>query len=179
MTIRGIGKYKRIWIGELPEATYPPDRTSTISLPAKTVWSGTPLLAAVELVVPRGPRIWYGLLGGRLEPRSSDKLTITLTISGHSGPVLTDTLAPSYDEVRVGLPGEYVEAVVAGFKSAAAATDALVAGELTVNCAAHGLVGSSNAIFEHLGDILLKLFNNVEPEITDERLTTFLPERFA
>jgi hypothetical protein len=66
-------------------------------------------------------------------------------------------LAQKVDEVRIGLPDEYAEAVVRGAATSAETVGAPVRRTLWFRCAAHGLVNSSPSIFELASEIVLRL----------------------
>jgi ribosomal protein L7/L12 len=58
------------------------------------------------------------------------------------------SLAGQSDEVKIGLPDEYADAVINGVARAAEAVGAPARRKLRFGWAAHGLVGSSPSIFE-------------------------------
>jgi hypothetical protein len=120
----------------------------------------------------------YGLLGGHLEAEASDRLRIDVSVSAAKERKFVDSLAMKGDDVRVGLPPEYVQAVLAGVKSAMAQLNAVTAGKLSINCAAHGAIGSSEVIYKHLGAILIKLFNLTSSEPSDDELFRLFPSTF-
>jgi len=99
----------------------------------------------------------YGLIGGRFESDGKDRLTVEVNTSSNSERFLTDSLASKVDEVHVGLPDEYVAAVLRGISEARSELGAVISGKLVIECGAHGVMGSSEAIYERLAVVLVKL----------------------
>jgi hypothetical protein len=74
-----------------------------------------------------------------------------------------------------GSPAEYAKGVLAGVDLAQSELIILPAGKLTINCAAHGAVGSCEVGYEHLTGILIKLFNAGAADPSDEDLVKLFP----
>ena len=91
----------------------PGSQTHVVNSGISRAASGT-RLAAIELLVPHGARASYGLLGGHFEPRSDGQLTVNIYASSPNERCFADSLVSRIDEVRVGLPEEYVEGVLDG-----------------------------------------------------------------
>lgn len=175
-----IGKHRqvRIWMGELPDAAYPVMRTLSYSVAAGKAPYNQPRVAAVEAFVPVGGRAHYGLLGGVFRPAPSDALNIELGISSETERRFVDSLAQRTDEVRVGLPNEYVSGVKAGIELAKAELKTLAPGTLVINHAAHGAVGSCTTIYKHVASILVKVLDVGCLDLADGELRALLPETF-
>jgi hypothetical protein len=135
-------------------------------------------LAAIELFVPLGPRSMYGLLGGQFNPDAVGHLSVDVSVSAAKGRLLADNLATKDDEVRVGLPAEYAQAVLAGVDLAETELKTLLPGKLSVSCAAHGAIGTCEAVYKHLSAILIKLFNAASLEPSDDELAKLFPPTF-
>jgi hypothetical protein len=133
-------------------------------------------MAAVEMFADLGPRHMYGLLGGHLEPDTTDYLSVEVRVSTANERLFNDSLAMKRDEVRVGLPAEYVQGVMAGLDLAKHELNTLTPGKLTINCAAHGAIGSCAALYKHLTVVLIKLFNADHPKLPDDELTKLFPQ---
>lgn len=103
-------------------------------------------LVSLEAFVPRGAHAQYGLLGLRYTPITAEALSVK--VSGLEGPneKWRGALAGLADDVHVGLPDEYAQAVFEGLLEAADGPP----GTLEVIEAAHGLAGSSGAFFRRL-----------------------------
>jgi hypothetical protein len=77
------------------------------------------------------------------------------------------SLAADIDEVRIGLPREYSEAVLEGLFAGLLKPPS---GSLSVAEAAHGLVGSSSAFFRNLARATAELLCLGESEFANETL---------
>jgi hypothetical protein len=176
-----LGKYRRarIWIGELPDVVCPSAKTLTHAVAADGELLSSLRLAAIEVFVPLGPRSMYGLLGGQLKPDATNHLSVDVSVSSATERLLTDSLATKGDEVRVGLPAEYAQAVLAGVDTAKTELNALTSGKLSINCAAHGAIGSCGAVYKHLAATLVKLLNAPSLDLTDDELAKLFPAAFS
>ena len=63
-----LGKHRRarVWIGELPDTACPSVKTLTHTIAADRESQHGLRLAAIEVCVPLGPRLMYGLQDGQL-----------------------------------------------------------------------------------------------------------------
>lgn len=102
---------------------------------------------SVEALVPRGARADYGMLGVSFNPDESEKLHVTVKYCETQCEPWPGSLAANIDDARVGLPKEYSEAVLEGL---IAGLRPSASGSLTLEEAAHGVVGSSSAFFRSL-----------------------------
>lgn len=180
MRILELGKSRRarVWIGELPDAVCPSVRTLTHTIAADRESQNGLRLAAIEVFVPLGPRSMYGLLGGQFKPDATGQLSVDVDISAADGRLFAGSLAMKGDEVRVGLPAEYTKGVLVGADLAKSEMSTLTAGKLSINCAAHGAIGSCEAVYKHLAVILIKLFNVADLEPPDDELIKLFPPMF-
>lgn len=181
MRILDLGRHRRarIWIGDLPDVAYPSQKTFTHTIPAGREPYKQQRIAAVEVFVPLGPRSMYGLLGGYLQPTSTEFLRVDLSISSSNERLFTHSLAMESDEVRVGLPAEYADAVLAGVELAKEHLNIVAAGSLQINCAAHGVVGSCAVIYKNLAAILVKVFNAESLDLSDAELVKLFPATYG
>jgi len=85
-------------------------------------------------------------------------------------PAFSESLIASNDDVKTGLPAEYVRGIYSGMDTGCATLDRIVSAKLRVTCAAHGLMSSSEVIFSKLSIVLLKLLCIKEAEATDSML---------
>ena len=147
-----FGKHRRarVWIGELPDTACPSVKTLTHTIAADRKSQHGSRMAAIEVFVPLGPRSIYGLLGGHWKPDLTGQLSIDVSVSTPNERLFADSLAMKGVEVRVGLPSEYAKAVLAGVDMAKSELNELTAGKLSINCAAHGIIGSCEAVYKHL-----------------------------
>lgn len=176
-----LGKHRRarVWIGELPDAACPSVKTLTHTIAADRESQHGLRMAAIEVFVPLGPRSMYGLLGGQWKPDATGQLSVDVNVSAANERLLADSLAMKGDEVRVGLPAEYAKAVLVGVDMAKSELNALTAGKLSINCAAHGTIGSCEAVYKHLAAILVKLLNAASDEPSDDELVKLFPPTFS
>lgn len=137
----------RLWTdGELPPLTgWAAVRRR---LPADPRAAGEHRSLAVEVVIPRGGMISYGLLGATYEPVAGDSLDVAV-LPGDWLP-FERALAGPPEEVVTGLTTDYAEAVMDGAVAAAGTVTAVPGGSLIFDRAAHGAIGSSVALFRQL-----------------------------
>ena len=121
----------------------------------------------VEAYVPRGARADYGLLGLEFAPGPA-AIEVIVPYSGPHGATLTDSLAGQIDDVRVGLPEEYAEAVLDALCAAAVS---LPSGVLRVCAAAHGRVGSSPKFFARLAAAVVSLMSEGDEDARQATIT--------
>jgi hypothetical protein len=117
--------------------------------------SRRPSSAAVELLVPRGPRSEYGLLGATVKPGL--RHTVSIACQEDAG-AWRESLAGAVDEVRRGLPAEYRESVEEGGRIAI--RESRLDAPLSYEWAAHGAVGSSPAMLGRLAGTVVKLLDS-------------------
>ncbi len=155
--VLGFHRKVRIWINELPPAKYEIFQTIRCILRAERTMKIERTCAAIELLVPRGGRIEYGLLGAEFAANRSNEVTIEVGISDPAPPPYCDSLAASVDQVRLGLTVDFAQSVVEGATCAQEKFECLPSGVLLFNCAAHGAVGSNRFIFRGLGAAAVRL----------------------
>ncbi len=174
-----LGKYRkaRVWLDELPDATCPLGVNQEITMSAAGQ-SAQATRVAVEVFIPLGPRSMYGLLGGEFMPSTNGQLKVSIISSSGGGKLLPSSLASPEDQVWTGLPTEYCDAVKEGVHLAQQEIGA-ASGELVINCAAHGEIGSCAAVFKHLAIVLIKLINTQKSNLTDNEIILLFPPSFA
>ena len=146
----------RVWLDEAPAAHFAASSTTTFRVMPKAVIKASWSIVAVELRIPHGPVAPYALLGAECLASEGSDLQVVLLISSN-GPPYLNSLALMPDDVRVGLPAEYANAVKRGVESVATSGGAPTSTSLRVRWAAHGLVGSSPRIFETVSGLLVQL----------------------
>jgi hypothetical protein len=173
-----LGKFRhaRVWIDSEPDARY----ESTYEVSAEVPGRGRcqPRSGAVEVLVPAGAHVMYGLLGGRIVPSDAGRLRVVAAISASDGTRFDSILCPHGDRLHVGLPHEYAPAIEGGLRAATAGTptEILPSGELVVDCAVHAEVGSSVALFTTLTGILIGLLTATD--LSKEGLLHLFPGDF-
>lgn len=156
----------RLWIGEPPRAEFSP--TSFVRRVVSAGFAEAPAIriAAVELIVPRGPVASYGLLGAELLDNGSGDGEVSVAVN-NNGFAMQGSLAATADDVRIGLLNEYAEAVISGVEEVVRGGWRFT-GELAFRWAAHAAAGSSPAIFADLGSLVARvLARRMEPSESD------------
>lgn len=160
----------RFWTNELPAAAlYPSGFVRT-----HVFQSGTQRLpqirsAAVELFEPRGGHFAYALLGGRFEPNDSARFVVETSLTGNDGERFTGSLIEEIDDVRVGLPPEYEPGIIAAAGRIHEQLP-LMSGRLSLECAAHGVVGSSRDVFARVAEIVIRMIHASEADLSEDRI---------
>ncbi len=165
------GLQARVWLAELPQLEYQP--AEVVYRDLKTNGEPRPSVrqAAVELAVPVGGRVLYGILGATLSPTPGDMICVRVLKSIDIDVMVPWSLASRVDSVYIGLPDEYSAGVLEG---ASPNATILGPGTLTFNRAAHGLVGSSHAFFKRLATIVVDLLDCQMERASDDELIQFL-----
>jgi hypothetical protein len=129
----------RLWIDEVPHG-----------------FGGSGIAAfpslCIEVIVPKGPMMMYGLLGGSWDVASSSASVVPASIGAPVDEAFA-AISATVRDVQVGAPDILMVAASAG-----ASEQVLSAGrgELKLLWAAHSPTWSSQAIFRSLGEILAK-----------------------
>jgi hypothetical protein len=147
----GAGCQCRVWSNEAPQIIFTPDISETHLVENPDLAAGVPFLAAVELFIPRGARIVYGALVVEYLPDAiKNQLEIEVAIKEGLDFRWSDSLAASLDEVYIGLPSEYTEAIFSGASKALEQSNCRLSGKLKFSGGAHGYVSSNNNVFKEL-----------------------------
>lgn len=166
----------RVSFGQKVTSGFVPEGTAT-SLVDGTTAAALPsaLIVGVEAVVPRGARVEYGFLSVSFSASEEGRIRVEVPFSTQVGPLWTESLAATLDEVRIGLPKEYALAALDAFSSALVGR--LPPGELLVSEAAHGAAGSSQRFFGKLASAVVELMvlGTAQPEeLVVDRLRALL-----
>jgi len=144
----------RLWEnGELPRLTGEPAANRQLAAAPPALSEITSL--AVEVAIPRGGVVSYGLLGATFVPDATGSLSISV-LSGDGQP-FTRALAGPPEEVMIGLANEYVDSVINGILAGTMAIPAIPGGSLVTDRAAHGAIGSSALLFRELAACVTRL----------------------
>jgi hypothetical protein len=146
----------RAWLSAQPDAVFTPSGSITRAFPTILRECGSERRIAVEGYIHVGGFFPYGLIGAHYLPDGSHILCVLVNTSPATGPTYADALAAQTDNVRIGLPAEYAEAVM---EATSACLDRvhLGGGKLTFDRAAHGAVGSSPMYFSKLTSSCVEL----------------------
>jgi hypothetical protein len=153
-----LSGYRRanVWLDELPPVGFLPTSLNTNTVLGTGQVTAFRQMVAVELYVPHGPTVSYALLGADIVPKVIDGLEIVVGVS-EGGPPYPSALASKVDQVKIGLPSEYATAVAEGAMRVVELGGGPVNASLRFRWAAHGVVGSSRAIFRRASEILVRL----------------------
>jgi hypothetical protein len=144
----------RLWEPmELPAASGWPVADHVVKADAGAAAEGKSL--AVEVAIPRGPVVSYGLLGGTYG-RVPDELLRMSVLGGGQGE-FDGSLAGPPEMVLFGLPSEYVEGISSGFLAGVDRLPVTPGGSLTFDRAAYGRIGSSPLLFRELAVCVTRL----------------------
>lgn len=151
-----LGHHRKlnVWLDELPEIRYRAVRVHEQRYAAERQESADVRRAALEILVPRGGRAQYGLLGGEFEPATSDQFIVRLALSDRHERHIPWSLSARIDGVRAGIPTEYASGVI---EDLAAGPAVLGAGVLRPDCGAHSAAGSSVLFFKRLAELLVRM----------------------
>ena len=114
----------------------------------------------------------YALLGVELAELDLDGLEVVVAVNALGGPYFS-SLASKVDEVRLGMPEEYVEAVMRGVQRAGDVVGLPMHASLQFRWAAHGMVGSSRETFELASKLVFQLLTLPKGEAEREIVALF------
>jgi len=145
----------RVWQCELPDLDYDPHQIIERRYPALAINRARPESAAIEVRLGP-PRDFTGALGARFMPDSGTTLCAQLVTSDYNGEIVPWALASKRDEVRAGLPDEYVEGLLKGVDRSIH-REGLGSGTLRFNRAAHAKMNSAPVVFGWLAEAVIYL----------------------
>lgn len=126
----------------------------------------------LEVMIPRGARALYALLGLRYQS-SANKTEIGILIPPSASGVFHGSLIEDFEVAHLGLPLEYAAASVGGFKRGLADGNDVDRGRIDICCAAYGDVSSNEPLFEKVGFALAHLVRLPCKEISEEVIGSF------
>jgi hypothetical protein len=158
---------KRVWLDELPDATYPIAEWVEYAIPAESTGIAA-RSGAVEWYLVLGPRPMYGFIGGTFQPDTSDQIKIRVGLQGkaNGNPIHWALASNQESSVFTGLPNRTIEEIQQGLLGV---DGSLGAGTLTINQAVHAQVSSVPIMYRWLAGILVRLFALPDKDI-DERI---------
>ena len=147
----GAGRLCKVWIGEFPPISFSVERIDTRELKLVAESETASFKSATEIVIPRGGRMLYGALGVEFTPmQEKSSVTVEVNVSDALHNRFTDSLIAKVDDVFVGLPSEYVDAVFSGIELGQKHQPVLSPGILRIAYAAHGAASSNVPMFRQL-----------------------------
>lgn len=164
----GYNSKARVWLNDSPAILYPIIEVITQDIETELTCQSEHKQAAIEMMIAANPRICYGLLGAKFIPNQIGKLSLEILVSTEQEAIFEQSLANSFDTVRIGCPKEYTQSIINGALHSlnAQLVETLGSGVICFDVAAHGEISSSNKLFHHLASILvnLLLLNRVSNE---------------
>jgi hypothetical protein len=167
--LNNLGKYRkaRLWIDELP-------LLNDINISEKKIivtkkndceWNNNKI--ALEVYYPRNSSN-YAFLGVEYTRNIVQKnnLLIILNVSKYKAFKFNDSLVNGYDEVYSGIPEEYSNAILESVENTLATLNFVPEGTLKFNLGAYSLIGSSPMVFSKIAEILVRLLNKSNFEMT-------------
>jgi hypothetical protein len=145
----------RAWLEELPDFCYEAATLLEAEISSVTMPIAAFHQVGVELLYHVSPSHRYGMLGAIYRPNHANTLLIQVNVAHTARSVAVNTLAPEWEEVEIGVPLNYAQAVLEGAKQTA--NGSLGPGILHFTCAANGAIGSSAAMFRRLGSLVVTM----------------------
>lgn len=167
--LNNLGQYRRgkLWVNDLPRMDYDCIDILELSLTINKGLELKPCNLALELLLSSRQVSNYAFLGAEFIPNSGDKLEVAISVGNDEGEVLEDNIASQLDEVHIGLPNEYGQAILRSVQKTLDELPNFSGGVLNFNIGAHGLVGSSQLSFSKVTEIIIKLLAS-DPNSSDE-----------
>ncbi|WP_257112049.1 hypothetical protein [Pseudomonas ficuserectae] len=128
----------------------------------------------LEVMIPKGARCLYGLLGVSYNPSSDVSIRAGNVIQSVTQEIYDDSLVGDFDVVKVGLPSEYMRASFSGLKRGALSDLQLDVQFVEICYGAYGAVSSSELIFERIGASLAGLLSLKGDGFTEDSVRFFL-----
>lgn len=129
----------------------------------------------LELILPRGGRIIHGILGVEYMFKDTGKISIEVPIIKDKTSKFSCSLL-KYEDVYVGLPDEYHNAVYHGVERAYKENKLFLTGKLSFRYAAYGDVSSCAWIFNILSYSLINLIFLPSQDIDSQLIEKIIKE---
>ncbi len=160
MNFDDLGAYRRgrVWLNEYPPRPYPSKGRVEQSFPLKNYTYQAECTLTIELVLAARMVSNYAYIGVSYFPSDRGELVVQAEIGYDNGVVIDDAIALQPDVVKLGIPKEYIDAVIDEIQKMSAYQDILQpSGKIVIDTGAHGLVGSSPVSFSQAINVLLRL----------------------
>lgn len=163
----------RVWLKDKPRIIYPALDIITLDMITKDMQTGLAYKpdrrqTALEIIIPVGPRVCYGLLGAEFIPNNFGKLSVEVRVSTENESIFPSSIADEFDTVKIGLPEEYSQSVIDGIVNSLnnQIIQTLGSGVIKIEQAAHGEISSSKKMFRNIAAtvIQLLLLDQVSPQ---------------
>jgi hypothetical protein len=154
-----LGKYRRarLWINDIPESCRIPSSELAANLVSKERDMDMATRGiALELYIPLGGRLVYGLLGAEFIKNDSDSLSVDLYPSISRFKKYNDALCGAIDDAYVGLPEFCTKVVRTETQKYLENCTNKPSGKLIYNCSAYSEVGTNQDVFQKLTIIVCR-----------------------
>jgi hypothetical protein len=165
----------RIWVKRNLDFSFTPSEilTETYSKIDKT-WHVNDSYIAVELSVPVGARIIYGMLGAEFKSNQSNSFLLEINSSDVTKTILKTPLYHGIDDVFIALPDIYTNSIKREVERCFEGK-LFPPGKMKIDCAAYSEVGSNKKIFDDLVVIICNyFFSGKDFKSDDDYLDLFL-----
>lgn len=157
----GFHSQARVWLKDsLPIIIYPALNIITQDIQTGLTCKSGTRQAALEIFIPVGPRVCYGLLGAKFIPNDSGRLSVEVRVSTENESIFSSSMAATVDTVKIGLPEEYSQSVIEGIVNSLTnpkMIEILGSGVIGIEQAAHGELSSSKKMFRNIAATLTRL----------------------
>lgn len=131
----------------------------------------------IELLVPRGARNIYGLLGADCIASTLNSIDVAVTSGNVLKPgLLSDSLAGKMEPVQLCLPDEFRTSVLEEIKLMFDNNELKLSGKLDYHYGAFSAISSNKWIFRKLAKLTIKLFSIPEKEISADLINRLIDE---
>lgn len=157
-----------VWLKDKPSIIYPALDIITKDIQTGLACKSGNRQTALEIMIPVGPRVCYGLLGAEFIPNNSGKLSVEVRVSTENESIFHSSIAAQFDTVKIGLPEEYSQSVIDGIVNSLnnQMIQTLGSGIIKIEQAAHGEMSSSKKMFRNIAATIIHLLvlDQVSPQ---------------
>lgn len=161
----------RIWFKNNENFVLPIDNTETRTYPANSIHGFVNSTVIVEMLIPRGARCTYGLLGANYTKIMSNSTKMRVCSGDVTKPkILNGALIETIEPAYLFLYDEYRNSIFSVIESIANKNKLDLSGRLDFCYAAISEVSSSEVMFSILAKLIFTLFHYPEKDISVDLL---------
>lgn len=168
----GFHSQARVWLKDSLPFIYPALDIISQDIQTGLACKSETRQAALEIFIPVGPRVCYGLLGAKFIPNPSGKLSVEVRVSTENESIFSSSMAAKVDTVKIGLPEEYSQSVMEGIVNSliddAKLIETLGSGVIAIEQAAYGEISSSKKMFRNIAATVIQLLLLDQASCQDE-----------